>query len=167
MSLFFKTPKMEYVNKSIQIEELEKYAEKEGLPFFKEMNASIWNVFAQYIAEKEGFSTIERLSFGYIISSLIGGLGYSCSTEMYIDEESIEYACVDELNHIREKNLDEAEEVKIFFEFVLDLYKNNLDQYCHKTRTVNVRLTERQYDKFLSVEGETKTDKFLNLLNQI
>lgn len=164
MSLFFKTPKMEYVNKSIQIEELEKYAEKEGLPFFKEMNASIWNVFAQYIAEKEGFSTIERLSFGYIISSLIGGLGYSCSTEMYIDEESIEYKCVEALNEIRDENLTEEEEVKLFFDFILNLYKWDIDQYSHKTRTVNVRLTERQYERFMEVEGETKTDKFINLL---
>lgn len=83
---------------------------------------------------------------------------------MYIDEESIEYKCVEALNEIREENLTEEEEVKIFFDFILNLYKWDIDQYSHKTRTVNVRLTERQYERFMEVEGETKTDKFINLL---
>ena len=39
-----------------------------------------------------------------------------------------------------------------------------IEKYELKNRRVEVRVSEREYQKFLDLPGETKSDKFRNLL---
>ena len=58
--------------------------------------------------------------------------------------------------------------MQLNFDFmqVFDLYKNDIEKYELKNRRIEVRVSERQYQKFLDLPGETKSDKFRNLLNK-
>lgn len=162
--MFFEDAKIEDVDQEIQIEELEKYAKERGIPFYAEDNSSIWNVFANYAAEQEGLNDVERASFGYLCSSFLGGLGYSCGTELYLEEEKLEYVCINSLNDFNKMRISEEQKVNLFFKFLMNLYKVGLEPYYKKTRSLNIRLNERQYEKFMRVPGENKTEKFLTLL---
>lgn len=41
-----------------------------------------------------------------------------------------------------------------------------MEKYELKNRRIEVRVSEREYQKFLDLPGETKSDKFRNLLNK-
>lgn len=46
----------------------------------------------------------------------------------------------------------------------LKRYCENIEKYELKNRRIEVRVSEREYQKFLDLPGETKSDKFRNLL---
>lgn len=49
---------------------------------------------------------------------------------------------------------------------IIEKVSDNIEKYELKNRRIEVRVTERQYQKFLDLPGETKSDKFRNLLNK-
>lgn len=64
------------------------------------------------------------------------------------------------------KDVDEISKKKLLFRQVFDLYKNNLEKYELKNRRIEVRVSEREYQKFIGLPGDSKSEKFRKLLNK-
>ena len=93
----------------------------------------------------------------------MAGMGVSAGTEAYFNEEAIEGKVIDLYNQLPE-TADEISRKRMLFRQVFDLYKNDIEKYELKNRRIEVRVSEREYQKFLDLPGETKSDKFRNLL---
>lgn len=124
-----------------------------------------WAAYTIYRAKKEGLNNTAQLSMASIVSGFMGGLVVSASTDYYFKEEKIDHAVIDELNRLQDTDLSEPEKVKALFNFILDLYKQDIEKYERKIQRINPRLTQSQYEKFQSVEGETASEKLATLLD--
>ena len=92
----------------------------------------------------------------------MAGMGVSAGTDAYFNEEAIENKVIDLYNQLP-KDVDEISR-KLLFRQVFDLYKNDIEKYELKNRRIEVRVSEREYQKFLDLPGDSKSDKFRNLL---
>ena len=146
-------------------EELQQFLEENNIYFEIVDNSTRWCAFAQYYGRKHGLNDVSATSFAYIISSFIGGMGISASTEAYIKEEKLEGDLLEYLNKLKQAFPDdEREQVKCLFLKTFKVYLEDINKYEYKTEKLNIRLGYSVYSKFMSVEGETKADKLINLL---
>lgn len=150
---------------NVELEKLEDYAKKNGIPFYKEEISSHWNTFAHYRANNIGLCDICCRSFGGLISAMIGGLGYSCGTDIFIREEELENNCIDLYNQIQKEEYSEEDKIRIFFEKVLLIYSEEIEEYTYKNRKVSVMMSEVMFQSFNEIEGKTKSDKFRTLID--
>lgn len=166
--MFFKkkyTPQV--IDEKYSLEELIKFSREYGNPIYPEDISTIWNAYAIKIGLTEGLIPVEANSFGFMVSTFLGGMGMSCSTEYYFREEEIEYKIVDELNKIKSETNNEEEQIQKLWAFILNLYLNNIEDYTLKTENLHVKLSISMYQRFMNLEGDSKTDKLRNLLDNI
>lgn len=150
---------------NVGLEELEEFLHTNHIYLNLDGCAERWAAFSNYYGRKHGLNELEAASFSSIISTFMAGMGVSVATDAYFNEEAIENKVIDLYNQLPE-DANEISRKKILFSQVFDLYKNNIEKYELKNRRIEVRVTERQYQKFLDLPGETKSDKFRNLLNK-
>lgn len=62
--------------------------------------------------------------------------------------------------------MDEAMKKQTLFKTIFSLYRDDISSYELKNRKLTFRVTEKQYQKFMELEGKNKTEKFINLLNR-
>lgn len=129
------------------------------------MDNTDWAIFAQWYGSNHGLNFIESVSFAYMVSLFMTGLGVSASTEFYLKEEQIEYNILDALNDIKVQFDDEFEQARTLFDYIFILYKEKITQYWKKTERMNLRVSVRQLDDFNNVEGKSKSDKLQTLLD--
>lgn len=161
--MLFKNVAVNEVYKEVDLNELEQYAKKNEFPYYNDP-ASQWNAYANFVGEKEGLDPISCRSFGYLISSLIGGLGYSCSTEAYIKEMELEYHVIDYYNELQKETIDTNTLIKKIFKYTLDIYKYEIDRYAYKDAKISMKMSSIFLDKFMNIEGKSKSDKFRTLM---
>lgn len=149
----------------VSVEELEEFLTENHIYLNLDGAAERWAAFSNYYGRKHGLNELEAASFSSIISTFMAGMGVSAGTEAYFNEEAIENKVIDLYNQLP-KDVDEISKKKLLFRQVFDLYKNNLEKYELKNRRIEVRVSEREYQKFLDLPGETKSDKFRNLLKE-
>lgn len=152
----------------ISKEELKKYLDEHNVSIDLDNFAGSWAGFSNYYGREHGLTDIESASFGAIISSFMAGMGVSAGTELYLNEEAIETKALNIYNNIV-NNVSDVEEVdkkKLFFETVFNIYKLDISNFELKTNRLEVRLTEKEYRKFMDIPGENKTEKFRFLLNK-
>lgn len=147
----------------VSVSELEKFLTENHIYLDLNGVAERWAAFSNYYGRKHGLNELESASFSSIISTFMTGMGVSAGTEAYFNEEAIESKVIDLYNQLPE-TADEISRKRMLFRQVFDLYKNNLEKYELKNRRIEVRVSEREYQKFLDLPGETKSDKFRNLL---
>lgn len=164
--MFFENKNIECVDPNVDYEKLELYAEAKTIPYYKEDISSVWNVYAQYYGDKHGLEHSSRLSFGYMISSIFGGMGVSCSTEYFFKEEEIFDECISALNELRETSLQEQEIMKELFNFIFILYNEKIESYCYKTEKLNIKVSLPMMEKFNKLHGNNKSDKFRYLMKK-
>lgn len=152
------------IDKNVSLEELEEFLRTNHIYLSLDGCAERWAAFSNYHGRKHGLNELEAASFSSIISTFMGGMGVSASTDAYFNEEAIENKVIDLYNQLPET--DEISRKRILFSQVFDLYKNDIEKYELKNRRIEVRLTEREYQAFLELPGSTKSDKFRNLLNK-
>lgn len=148
----------------ISVEELKEFLTENHIYLNLDGAAERWAAFSNYYGRKHGLNPFESASFSSIISTFMAGMGVSAGTDAYFNEEAIENKVIDLYNQLLET--DEISRKRMLFSQVFDLYKNNIEKYELKNRRIEVRVTERQYQKFLDLPGETKSDKFRTLLNK-
>lgn len=148
---------------NVGLEELEEFLHTNHIYLNLDGCAERWAAFSNYYGRKHGLNPFESASFSSIISTFMEGMGVSAGTEAYFNEEAIENKVIDLYNQLPE-DVDEISRKRMLFSQVFDLYKNDIAKYELKNRRIEVRVTERQYQKFLDLPGETKSDKFRNLL---
>ena len=147
----------------VSVSELEKFITENHIYLDLNGVAERWAAFSNYYGRKHGLNEIEAASFSSIISTFMAGMGVSAGTDAYFNEEAIESKVIDLYNQLPE-TADEISRKRMLFRQVFDLYKNDIEKYELKNRRIEVRVSEREYQKFLDLPGETKSDKFRNLL---
>lgn len=162
--MFWKKEDEYKIIENISVEELEKFLTENHIHLNLDGCAERWAAFSNYYGRKHGLNILESASFSSIISTFMAGMGVSASTDAYFNEEAIENKVINLYNQLPE--IDDISRKKMLFSQVFDLYKNDIGKYELKNRRIEVRVTERQYQKFLDLPGETKSDKFRNLLNK-
>ncbi len=147
----------------VSVEELREFLTENHIYLNLNGAAERWAAFSNYYGRKHGLNPFESASFSSIISTFMAGMGVSASTDAYFNEEAIENKVIDLYNQLPE-DANEINRKKILFSQVFDLYKNNIAKYELKNRRIEVRVSEREYQKFLDLPGDSKSDKFRNLL---
>ena len=147
----------------VSVSELEKFLTENHIYLDLNGVAERWAAFSNYYGRKHGLNELESASFSSIISTFMAGMGVSAGTEAYFNEEAIEGKVIDLYNQLPE-TADEISRKKILFMQVFDLYKNDIEKYELKNRRIEVRVSEREYQKFIGLPGDSKSDKFRNLL---
>lgn len=147
----------------VSVSELEKFLTENHIYLDLMGAAERWAAFSNYYGRKHGLNELESASFSSLISTFMGGMGVSAGTDVYFNEEAIENKVIDLYNQLPE-TADEIIRKRMLFRQVFDLYKNDIEKYELKNRRIEVRVSEREYQKFLDLPGETKSDKFRNLL---
>lgn len=160
--MFWKKEDEYTIIEQVSLSELEEFLTENHIYLNLDGCAERWAAFSNYYCRKHGLKELESASFSSIISTFMAGMGVSASTDAYFNEEAIENKVIDLYNQLPET--DEISRKRMLFSQVFDLYKNNIEKYELKNRRIEVRVTERQYQKFLDLPGETKSDKFRNLL---
>ena len=127
--------------------------------------AERWAAFSNYYGRKHDLNELEAASFSSIISTFMAGMGVSAGTDAYFNEEAIENKVIDLYNQLLET--DEISRKRMLFRQVFDLYKNNIEKYELKNRRIEVRVSEREYQKFIRLPGDSKSEKFRKLLNKV
>lgn len=162
--MFWKKEDEYKIIEKVSVSELEKFLTENHIYLDLMGAAERWAAFSNYYGRKHDLNELEAASFSSIISNFMAGMGVSASTDAYFNEEAIENKVIELYNQLPET--DEISRKRMLFSQVFDLYKNNIEKYELKNRRIEVRVTERQYQKFLDLPGETKSDKFRNLLNK-
>ena len=147
----------------VSVSELEKFLTENHIYLNLNGCAERWAAFSNYYGRKHGLNPFESASFSSIISTFMGGMGVSAGTDVYFNEEAIENKVIDLYNQLPE-TADEISRKKILFMQVFDLYKNDIEKYELKNRRIEVRVSEREYQKFIGLPGDSKSDKFRKLL---
>lgn len=160
--MFWKTEQEYKIIENVSVEELQKFLTENYIYLSVGDIGGRWAAFSNYYGRKHGLNILESASFSSIISTFMGGMSISAATDTYFNEEAIENKVIDLYNQLPET--DEISRKRILFQQVFDLYKNNIEKYELKNRRIEVRVSEREYQKFLDLPGETKSDKFRNLL---
>jgi len=161
--MFFDDNRIEILDPSVDYDELEKFAKGRGVPYYENDVASKWCAYAQKYGLENGLTYSEQLSFSYIISSIFGGMGFSCSTEAYYREEEIELISINKLNELRDSNLDESDVMKSLFNYIFSLYED-IEKYTYKTERISFKISLSMAERFEKIEGGSKSDKFRMLV---
>ena len=148
---------------NVSVEELEKFLTENHIYLNLDGAAERWAAFSNYYGRKHGLNPFESASFSSITSTFMTGMGVSAGTEAYFNEEAIENKVIDLYNQLPE-TADEISRKRMLFRQVFDLYKNDIEKYELKNRRIEVRVSEREYQKFLELPGDSKSDKFRKLL---
>lgn len=127
-------------------------------------NSTRWCAFAQCYALHHDFNVVKATSFSYMVSLFMTGMGISASTEMYYKEEKIEFAVIDAMNDIQNRDLPEEEQVKMTFDFIFNLYTNDIYRYEHAIERLSFRLTLSEMEKFQAIKGKNNKEKFKKLI---
>lgn len=163
--MFWKKEDEYTIIENVSVSELEKFLTENHIYLALNGIAERWAAFSNYYGRKHGLNELESASFSSIISTFMGGMGISASTDAYFNEEAIGNKVIDLYNQLP-KDVDEISKKKLLFRQVFDLYKNDIEKYELKNLRIEVRVSEREYQKFLDLPGETKSDKFRKLLNK-
>ena len=161
--MFWKKEDEYTIINNVGLEELEKFLHTNHIYLNLDGCAERWAAFSNYYGRKHGLNELEAASFSSIISIFMACMGVSAGTDAYFNEEAIENKVIDLYNQLPE-TADEISRKRMLFRQVFDLYKNDIEKYELKNRRIEVRVSEREYQKFLDLPGETKSDKFRNLL---
>ena len=156
----------EIIDDTITVDFLKDWCKENGITLSCLDNPTTWCAFAQWYGRTNGLDTISATSFSYIISSLFAGLGVSASTEVYIREEEIMMHSIEYLNELRKANSDVSEKsiANMLFYHIFDLYHDHIQEYEYKDEKLIFRIGSASMLRFMTVDGDTKSDKFRTLL---
>ena len=149
----------------VSVEELEKFLTENHIYLNLDGAAERWAAFSNYYGRKHGLNPFESASFSSIISTFMAGMGVSAGTEAYFNEEAIENKAIEYYNGVQA--LDKYSEVakkKLLFKLIFSIYCENIEKYELKNRRIEVRVSEREYQKFIGLPGDSKSEKFRKLL---
>lgn len=151
----------------VSVSELEKFLTENHIYLNLDGAAERWAAFSNYYGRKHGLNPFESASFSSIISTFMAGMGVSAGTDAYFNEEAIENKAIEYYNGVQA--LDKYSEVakkKLLFKLIFSIYCENIEKYELKNRRIEVRVSEREYQKFLDLPGDSKSEKFRKLLNK-
>lgn len=163
--MFWKTEHEYSIIEDVSVSELEEFLIENHIYLSMGDVAGRWAAFSNYYGRKHDLNILEAASFSSIISTFMAGMGVSAGTEAYFNEEAIENKAIEYYNGVQAlQKYSEVAKKKLLFKLIFSIYCENIEKYELKNRRIEVRVSEREYQKFLDLPGETKSDKFRNLL---
>lgn len=165
--MFWKKEDEYNIIENVSVEELEKFLTENHIYLDINGVAERWAAFSNYYGRKHGLNEFEAASFSSIISTFMAGMGVSAGTEAYFNEEAIENKVIEYYNGVQDlQEYSEVAKKKLLFKLIFSIYSENIEKYELKNRRIEVRVTEREYQKFLELPGDSKSEKFRKLLNK-
>lgn len=165
--MFWKKEDEYTIINNVGLEELEKFLTENHIYLNLDGCAERWAAFSNYYGRKHGLNDLESASFSGIISTFMAGMGVSAGTDVYFNEEAIENKAIEYYNGVQAlHDYSELEKKKLLFKLIFSIYCENIEKYELKNRRIEVRVSEREYQKFIRLPGDSKSDKFRKLLNK-
>lgn len=129
-------------------------------------NMSMWRAWGYYFAITHNMSDIEAESFSYLLSRLV-----TFSTDKvirkneYFKESVIESKIEDMDLQLWIQGFTIETRIKLIFNNLYEIYKNELDDYSYKNYRLNFRVSKKQFNDYMEIQGETKSEKLDALLD--
>lgn len=165
--MFWKTEQEYKIIENVSVEELQKFLTENYIYLSVSDIGGRWAAFSNYYGRKHGLNILESASFSSIISTFMAGMGVSAGTDAYFNEEAIENKAIEYYNGVQAlQEYSEVAKKKLLFKLIFSIYSENIEKYELKNRRIEVRVTEREYQKFLELPGDSKSEKFRKLLNK-
>ena len=83
----------------------------------------------------------------------------------YIKENMIEDIVSKKDMEFTSQGMANDKKIESVFYELFDIYQNHIKDYEYKNKTLNFRLTSRQYDEFMSFPGNSNTERLENLID--
>lgn len=132
-------------------------------------NAYTWAAFAYYYGKNNGLSDIESISFADTLIMILtedSDEGYYFLPDQFKKNIEIDKYIKDNefysiFQSILSTNIcgDERNHIKEIFMTIFDFYKNHIHKFEYKTKRLEFRVSQRQYDQFMALPGKSKADK--------
>lgn len=135
-----------------------------GIDFTKD-NESHWQAFGYCYAKDNDLSDLEALSFARLISWYVSPKNTALPKNKHIKENLIEDAISKKDLEFTSQGMENDEKIKNIFYELFDIYCNHINDYEYKNKTLNFRMTSRQYDEFMSLPGNSNTERLENLID--
>lgn len=165
--MFWKKEDEYTIIEQVSVSELEEFLTENHIYLNPDGCAERWAAFSNYYGRKHGLNDLESASFSSIISTFMAGMGVSAGTDVYFNEEAIENKAIEYYNGVQAlHDYSELEKKKLLFKLIFSIYCENIEKYELKNRRIEVRVSEREYQKFIGLPGDSKSDKFRKLLNK-
>lgn len=130
-------------------------------------NTLTWFAFGNYYGINHGLNEYETYSFSSILTMILTGLDVHDFINRKIDTK--EYFKEDLITKvIYQLDFDDESidnKVKKIFYTIYDIFKNKIQDFEYKNKRLEFRVSQRQYDKFMSLTGKTKADKLEYLIH--
>lgn len=152
------------IDDTITVDFLRRWCKENNIDLHIIDNATTWVAFTQYYGRNHGLDDISATSMSSIVSTLYAGMNVSASTEVYIREEEILFDCIEKLNSLRKQGHSEETVAIMLFNHIFGIYKNQIDKYEYKDENLVFRIGSASLMRFMTVDGDTKSDKFRTLL---
>lgn len=163
-NMYWKTKDEYNIIWDVSLEKLNDFCNENNIAIRLFDKPTRWTVFSIYYGIQNGLTKQEAFSFGRTISKFIGECEVYTGTEYDYDEEKIDHTIYWMYNSITNINTTELKKKRAFFSKVFELYKNNIEKYELKHKTISIDLGSRAYQQFMNIDGETNKDKLLTLL---
>ena len=160
------------IDNSVTREDLKKYLKQNKISVVTDdeflINTVAWGAFAYYYGMHKGLNDIESKSFANVLSGIFTDLQMDqftrnpWDTKKHFKEDEIRSTLRKIISRTIEGNItNHARE--IFFS-LFDIYKNNIRYFEYKSKRLDLRVSQSQYNQFMALPGESKADKLNNLL---
>ena len=162
--------KFEDLTDGITDEELEKQAitlKDYGIPINLNDEIDKWIVCSYAYAINKGLKDYQARSFASEFTLMKTGSIKQTDTNLIYREDWLDSFICDRFKEILKDNNDEKDDIfwNNFLSFLTGFYRSSQSWHYERTKhQVNVKLSQQEYDMFLSVDGKKNIDKFITLL---
>ena len=154
------------IDPTVKRKDLEYVLRQNGVDIdFTKDNESHWQAFGYCYAKDNDLSDLEALSFARLISWYVSPKNKTLAKNRYIKENLIEDAISKKDLEFTSQGMPNDKKIESIFYELFDIYLNHIKDYEYKNKTLNFRLTSRQYDEFMSLPGNSNTEKLENIID--
>ena len=124
----------------------------------------IWAGFGYYFGITHGLSDIESKGFASMLNKEL--CSFRSKDLKFGVEENFKGDLIEKIiSHVAIGRYTLEDRTKIKFYSLFDLFKNRIRDFEYKNKRLEFRVSQRQYDKFMALDGKSKADKLDNLMN--
>ena len=165
------------IDNSITLEELYHFMIMNGFHFPKEditLAPVTWGAFAYHYGKSNGLSEIESRGFAdslglFYTDFTIGDYFKSLKNDSIYWDTKKHFKLLEIENVVgsivsRRIEGELTDYPKEIFFTIFDIYKNRIQDFEYKTKRLEFRVSQRQFDQFMQLEGKSKADKLDSLM---
>ena len=154
------------IDDTITRKELQEFLNKYNVPLDIEIfrQSVIWAAFGYYFGIKNGLTDTESKGFASMLNKEFSS--FRTKDLNFGVEDNFKGELIEKIIYqIGFGKYTQEERTKIKFYSLFDLFKNRIRDFEYKNMRLEFRVSQRQYDKFMALEGKSKADKLDNLMN--